>query len=57
MIGVIEKLLNERRTLAEALADLLATYQREPSADLVRMIEGLRAEIELRKRPKPAEMP
>ena len=49
--GVIEKLLNERRTLEEALADLLAKYQREPSPELARMIELLRAEIEIRKRP------
>jgi len=49
MNGYIEKLLKERRTLEEALADLQAKYQREPSADLARMIALLRAEIELRK--------
>jgi hypothetical protein len=46
----IEKLFNERRTLEEAHADLLAKYQQEPSPELARMIELLRAEIELRKR-------
>jgi hypothetical protein len=50
VIGVIEKVLHERRTLETAPADLLATSQREPSTDFARMIEGLRAEIELRKR-------
>ena len=51
MIGYIEKLLNERRTLEKALADLRAKYQREPRPELVRMIEILRVEIELSKRP------
>ena len=51
MKGYIEKLLEERRTLEEALADLLAKHQREPSPELARMIGLLRAEIELRKRP------
>jgi hypothetical protein len=50
MTGFIEKTLNDRRTLEKALADLLAKYQREPSPQLARMIELLRAEIELRKR-------
>lgn len=54
MIGYIEKLLEERRTLEEALADMRARYQREPNPELARMIALLRAEIELRKLPAKA---
>jgi hypothetical protein len=51
MIGFIEKTLNQRRSLEQALADLVAKQQREPNPELARMVELLRAEIELRKRP------
>jgi hypothetical protein len=48
----IDRMLKERRTLHEALADLLATHNRIPSnsqrSALRRMIEGLKAEIALR---------
>ena len=48
----IERMLNERRTLQEALADLLIMHNRIPSnsqrSALDRMIEGLKAEIALR---------
>ena len=43
----IEKLFLERRSLEEALADLLEKYQRTPNPDLVRKIELLREEIEV----------
>ena len=49
MGGMIEALLNNRRSLKQALADLLAAYQREPSPGLARRIEIIRYEIELRK--------
>jgi len=47
----IEKLLLERRSLEEALADLLEKYQRVPNPDLARKIDLICAEIELRKGP------
>jgi hypothetical protein len=47
--GFIEKALSQRRSLEQALADLVAKQQREPSPELARMVELLRAEIELRK--------
>jgi hypothetical protein len=51
MKGFIEETLNQRRSLEQALADLVAKQRREPSPELARMIELLRAEIELRTRP------
>ena len=37
--------MSERRSIEEALADLLAKYERRPSAELARMIRQLQAEI------------
>ena len=52
MEDFIERTLKERRALHEALADLLAKYNRIPSGcrpdELERMIDGLKAEIALR---------
>ena len=45
--------LAEPRTLDQALADLLAKYQRKPSSDLERTIKLIRAEIELREWKRP----
>jgi hypothetical protein len=45
MIEFIENLLNERRSIAKALADLIAKYEVEKSPHLVRMIQQLEAEI------------
>jgi hypothetical protein len=53
MTGFIEKTLNQRRSLEQALADLVAKQQREPRPELARMVEQLRAEIEFRKRRRP----
>ncbi len=49
MSGMIEELLNSRRSLEEAVADLLAEYQRYRNPKLVGTIEMIRAEIQLRK--------
>jgi hypothetical protein len=58
MNGDLEKLLKQRRSLEQALADLVAEYQRKPRPELARMIELLRAEIELRKqRDAPWKLP
>src|SRR5258708_33605759 len=46
---VIEAMLKKRRSLEQALVDLLATYQRAPDLQLARTIELIRAEIDLRK--------
>jgi len=52
MEDFIERTLKERRALHEALAELLAKYNRIPSGcrpdELERMIDGLKAEIALR---------
>ena len=49
MDDFIERTLEERRELYDALVDLLAKYDRIPPCnerrDLERMIEGLKAEI------------
>ena len=42
--------MSERRSIEDALADLLAKYERHPTADLARMIRQLQAEIGERKR-------
>ncbi len=47
---MIEGMLKERRSLEQALADLLAVHQREPGPQLTRIIELLRAEIDLKRR-------
>jgi uncharacterized protein YihD (DUF1040 family) len=39
------------RSMEEALADLRAKYQKQPSLELTRMIQQLEAEIAIRKRP------
>ena len=41
---------NKRRSIEEAVADLLAKYAAHPSAELARMIEQLQAEIADRNR-------
>src|SRR6266496_2373244 len=44
----IEEMMDSRRSLEEALADLLVTYERGPNPALARTIELMRAEIEIR---------
>jgi hypothetical protein len=51
MANQMEKALRNRRSLEHVLAELEAKYEKNPSADLARMMEQLRAEIEARKRP------
>jgi len=51
MVGKVEKAMKERRSLESALAELKAKYEKRPSAELARMMEQLRAEIAIRKRP------
>jgi hypothetical protein len=51
MKAFIEGMLEDLRTLEQALADLLAEYERNPNPNLARTIELIRDEIELRKRP------
>jgi len=50
MTDLIEDLLEERRSLEQALADLCEQYQCEPNPNFARTIELLDAEIKLRKR-------
>ena len=50
-------LFGERRSLEQALVDLLATYEHAPDPQLARTIELLRAEIELRERPARFSVP
>ena len=51
MTGFIESQLAARRTLEKALADLVAEFKHNPSPNLARTIELLRAEVEARKQP------
>jgi hypothetical protein len=51
MANQIEKALSNRRSLEHVLAELEAKYEKNPSADLARMMEQLRTEIAARKRP------
>jgi hypothetical protein len=51
MVDRIEKALRNRRSLENALAELEAKYETQPSAELARMMEQLRVEIATRKRP------
>jgi hypothetical protein len=51
MDGIIERGIIERRSIEEALADLLAKYERLPTAELARMIRQLHAEIGERRAP------
>ena len=45
MRDIIERGMGARRSIEEALADLLPKYKRFPSADLARMIRQLQAGI------------
>ena len=47
MVDGIEKAINRRRSLESALAELEAKYQRQPSPELARMMEQLKAEIDV----------
>ena len=49
MIDQISEMMDTRRTMERALADLLATYRRAPDPALARKIESLRAEVDRRK--------
>jgi hypothetical protein len=49
MDDFLTKALAERRSLEEALTDLRAKYQRQPSPDLARMIRELEAEVSYRR--------
>jgi hypothetical protein len=51
MVDRIEKALRNRRSLENALAELEAKYETQPSTELARMMEQLRAEIATRNRP------
>jgi hypothetical protein len=51
MADVFERAIRDGRSIEEALADLLATYEWRPSPELALMIEQLQAEIAERKRP------
>ena len=48
MDDFLTRALAERRSLKQALRDLRAKYQSQPSGDLAKMIERLEAEIEHR---------
>jgi hypothetical protein len=50
MVDQIDKAMNGRRSLENALAELEAKYRTRPSAELARMMEQLKAEIAIRKR-------
>jgi hypothetical protein len=52
MIDDLDEAMRERRSIEEALADLRAKYEKQPSRDLARMIRQLEAEIAERKRPR-----
>jgi hypothetical protein len=49
MIGFITNALNKRRSLEQALGDFVEKQKHEPTPELARTIELLRAEIEIRK--------
>jgi hypothetical protein len=52
-VSYIEKALNERRSLEDALADLMANCSSYPTPERARMIQQLEAEIaERRRQPK-----
>jgi hypothetical protein len=48
VVDGIEKTIKQRRSLESALAELEAKYQRQPSPELARMMEQLKAEIAVR---------
>jgi hypothetical protein len=49
MRETLDRGIAERRTIEQALADLLAAYEKRPHAALARMIEHLEAELAARK--------
>jgi hypothetical protein len=51
MVDDIDEVMKQRRSFERALADMEANYQRRPSAALARMIEQLKAELAIRRRP------
>jgi hypothetical protein len=55
--GFIERMLIERRSIEQALVDLLAEHGRSPNPALARMIQELAAEITERKSAPPASEP
>jgi len=48
MVEILEQGISERRSIAEAHADMLASYIKRPTAALARMIEHLETEIAAR---------
>ena len=53
MVDQLDRAIKGRRSMEEALADLRAKYEQQPSFELARMIQQLLAEIAIRKyRPK-----
>jgi hypothetical protein len=57
MASFIDRVLAERRTLEQALADIRAKHNREPDPDLVDMIRHGEAEILDRRRASPRSNP
>jgi hypothetical protein len=51
MVDQLDRTIKGRRSMEEALADLRAKYQQQPSFGLARMIQQLEAEIAIRRRP------
>jgi hypothetical protein len=51
MVDQLDRTIKGRRSMEEALADLRAKYQQQPSFELARMIQQLEAEIAIRRRP------
>src|SRR5437588_9747202 len=47
----IDEVIRARRSLKGALADLRDSYRQRPSAELMRMVQQLEAEIAIRRRP------
>jgi hypothetical protein len=54
MATFIDRVLAERRTLQQALADIRAKYEKSPDSELADMIRHCQAEILDRERAKPA---
>ncbi len=46
-----DRLNEQQRSLERALADLRTQYEMRPTGELARMIEQLKAEIAIRRRP------
>jgi pyrimidine operon attenuation protein/uracil phosphoribosyltransferase len=51
MSNSLDDVLNGRRSLRSALADLRESYRQRPTAQLARMIQQLEAEIGIRRQP------